>query len=369
MRSALRRSSLPSVRSASWTLPSTPPCGRVRYLSFSYITTTFQLFSISLCSLHTDFPILLRFLCPTVRALQGDLVPENQQQVMQSATVAMNSVGDLAVNALVQTFREPIAQIRPIFLAASIFYTFTIGTLLYAGRETPLERPRPSKTSSNEASTLNVLSFLRSLPNWMWRVGITNALGFFAFYCRQPNASEWISSSVLGGSPNAAAGTKSALLYEKGVNLYGRAGLIRGPVQILFSAFYPTLLSRGVTPGALMGTSFFIYSLYLIFFSTTHTPWIAIVGIILWALPQATLLSVPMGMTVALSDEGNRGRYLGALNIFAVIPQLIDTVYTGLISKNYGEWMIMYITAFWGLLTTFASFLLISEKLECWCCL
>lgn len=248
---------------------------------------------------------------------------------MQSATVVMNSVGDLAVNGLVRAVPEPINHIRSIFVVASIFYTFTICTLLYAGRETPLSELHPEMdvNTSAEPVTFNVLSYLRSLPSWMWRIGITNALGFFAFYCRQPNASEWISVSVLGGDPKAQEGSEGAMLYEKGVSLYGQAGLYRGVVQIIFSGLYPTMLACGLSPGILMGLSFLVYAIYLFLFSQTHSPLIAQIAIIMWALPQASLLSVPMGMTVALADNFNRGKYLGALNIFAVIPQLIDTTY------------------------------------------
>lgn len=127
-------------------------------------------------------------------------------------------------------------------------------------------------------------------------------------------------------------GSAEAALYEKGVNLYGKAGLVRGVLQIIFSALYPKLLDSGLQPGRVLAVAFALFSAILLAFANTNTPRIAEFVIIIMAFPAASLFSMPVGMTVELSDETNRGRYLGALNCFAVIPQLIDTTYVCVIS-------------------------------------
>lgn len=127
------------------------------------------------------------------------------------------------------------------------------------------------------------------------------------------------------GRADAPQDSKEALLYEKGVNLYGQAGIIRGIVQILFSAFYPKFLQLGASPGQLMCLGFIFFALVTMIFADTHNALIAQLSVILYSLPNACLLTLPIGLTVSMSDESNRGRYLGALNVFAVVPQLIDT--------------------------------------------
>lgn len=129
------------------------------------------------------------------------------------------------------------------------------------------------------------------------------------------------------GDADAAKGSHKAALYEKGVNLYGQAGLVRAVLQILFSAIYPTLLDCGLQPGKLLSVAFAVFSVAVFIFANTNVPAIAEFVVIMMAFPSAGLFSIPVGMTVELSDESNRGRYLGALNCFAVIPQLIDTAY------------------------------------------
>lgn len=128
------------------------------------------------------------------------------------------------------------------------------------------------------------------------------------------------------GSPTAAPGSQEAVLYEHGVRIYGQAGLPRAFLSAVFSAVYPSLL-RFVTPGQMMGCSYLAFSILLLIFSNTSSRLWAQIVVVLMAFPMAATFTLPVGVTVENSDKSNRGRYLGALNCFAVIPQLIDTLY------------------------------------------
>lgn len=136
------------------------------------------------------------------------------------------------------------------------------------------------------------------------------------------------------GRAEAPPASKEALLYEKGVNLYGQAGIIRGIVQILFSAFYPKFLEWGASSGQLMCLGFMSFAIVTLIFAGTHSVLIGQLCVILYSLPYACLMTVPIGLALTLeqSDETNCGRILGLMNIFAVIPQLIDTAYVFLLS-------------------------------------
>lgn len=290
-----------------------------------------------------------------MRALQGDLVPDYQQHDLQSASVVMGSSGDLAANALIHLFEEPVTKIRLCFVIAAIFYTATVLVLLFAGKEKPLRPDHPDIQDAKKQS-LNILEYLRGLPHWMWRIGGTYALGFFTLFCVMPNASSWVGSSVLGGDPDAAQGSGAAKAYEKGVNIYGRAGLVRALIQLLFSAIYPWLL-KCLTVGQLMGSSFGLYGVLLLIFAGTEKVITAQILVIAMGLPTAAEFTLPVGVTVENSDASNRGRYLGALNCFAVIPQLIDTMYTGYVSGAWGEAAVMRVGGIWALLTAISAFL------------
>lgn len=152
-----------------------------------------------------------------VRALQGDLIPVDQQHSVQSASIVMFSLGDLTASALLRLFPEPVSQIQICFLVAALIYSTSVASLLLLGHETPLtpltdeEHHDEEADASGEgdtsetaqrrgASAYNIFAYLHALPSWMWRIGITHALGFFALFCFLPNTSSWLGGSVLGGS-------------------------------------------------------------------------------------------------------------------------------------------------------------------------
>lgn len=74
-----------------------------------------------------------------------------------------------------------------------------------------------------------------------------------------------------------------------------------------------------------MGASFGFFGILLMTLAGTSEKSLGEVVVVLMALPIAAHFTLPVGLTVENSNPYNRGRYLGALNCFAVIPQIIDT--------------------------------------------
>lgn len=135
-----------------------------------------------------------------VRALQGDLIPSAQQHSVQSASIVMFSVGDLVASTMINLSKEPVSSIHKIFFFTGIVYFLSVASLLILGKETPITEDESTADHPDDASySFNIFSYLRSLPAWMWRLGATHALGFFALFCFYPNTSSWLGSVVLGG--------------------------------------------------------------------------------------------------------------------------------------------------------------------------
>lgn len=131
--------------------------------------------------------------------------------------------------------------------------------------------------------------------------------------------------------------------------MFGKAGLIGGFFQLIIAGLYPAILRCGIRPGHVLGAGFAVCSTCIFLLSHTTVPRLGQLVVVMIGLPSALLYTIPVGLTVSKSDESNRGRYLGALNCFAVIPQLIDTSYTGFVSRHFGEAAVMLIAATWGL--------------------
>ena len=297
-----------------------------------------------------------------VRALQGDLVPERQQHVVQSATVVMGSLGDLCISSVLERYPNPVASIRRIFAVAAGLYTFTSVALLFLASE---ERHHPQTEdnptiSTSENRKWNPLGYFRSLPAWLWSVGGVFALGFFSFFLLLPNFSAWLGESVLRGVPDAPLGTPDRSRYELGVRAVGKAGAMRAGISILVAAAYPTLLKLLGAP-LLLAFAFAGYGVLVFFVSGTHNLGWGQAMVAFYSIPMTVLFLVPMAITVKKSSKVNRGKHLGALNIFAVIPQLIDTAYSGHVAKKWGESMVMRIGGAWSILAALFAIAFVRE--------
>lgn len=153
------------------------------------------------------------FLFRTVRALQGDVVPRHQQHSLQSASIVMFSLGDLAASGLVHAIEEPVSYIRYCFLAAGLMYFLTVASLLFLAKERPIQ-PNELSVEESQGQAMNIFSYLHALPPWMWRVGGTHALGFFSLFCFLPNTSTWLGTTVLGGTSGLRRCTCSDFRFE-----------------------------------------------------------------------------------------------------------------------------------------------------------
>lgn len=206
-----------------------------------------------------------------VRALQGDLIPNHQQHSIQSASIVMFSLGDLAASTLLGLFPEPVSRIQTIFLVAALIYSTSVASLLVLGKEKPLDSHGDESDGESENSdfridqqlgdeqredivpqqqqlqdlrelrqlrqlqrlqevqrqveeqsvddlSFNIFEYLRSLPSWMWRIGFTHALGFFSLFCFLPNASSWLGTTVLGGTLLSPLFSPRCVFFNIGFN-------------------------------------------------------------------------------------------------------------------------------------------------------
>ena len=279
--------------------------------------------------------------------------------------MVMGSFGDLAANWLVNCFDKPMQHMTALFFIALIIYTLTVSSILLVTSERqyiPANAPNPATTRKRITNPLNVIGYAHSLPSFMWPIGGTLGIGFFSLFCTLPNLSSWLSTIVFQGDPEAAHGTPEAIAYERGISTYGQAGYMRAALQMLFAATYYKLLDWNIfNGGQLMGLCFTIFGVLALLFATTTSHLLGRVVVIALGLPTAAACTIPIGMIVERSNETNRGHLLGAMNIFVVIPQLIDTLYTGWVSHSFGEQWVLRLGAIWALVTALSACLFVTH--------
>lgn len=300
------------------------------------------------------------------RALLGDIIPPEQQHAVQGSLIIGTSLSDLVMNAIIHQFSEPVAHIRLLYILAVTVFTSSALLLLWLTRAAD---PRsiqihPQSATGNDyddetrtSLSSNPISRMKSLPEWVWRVGLTTSLGWLMLFCVRPNASAWLGRSVLGGDPDASPGSSSVLKYEHGVKMYSQASILRALLQIVIGIAYPQLVNAGFKPSHQVGFAYFLSSVIVACFARTKNAAYAQGVIAILAFPMAFTFATTNAVPVALSTDSDRGTNLGIINTFAVIAQMADTVYTGSISRAWGESAVMLIGAGWGFAAFVAAFI------------
>lgn len=298
------------------------------------------------------------------RALLGDVVPSEQQHAIQGALIIGSSLSDLVVNAVLHQLDEPVAYVRLLYMLTMTLFTLSTLLLLWLtrGTDTSLLATKPrvlavGQSDSQIHQTSNPVLYILTMPSWLWRIGLTTFLGWLMLFCVRPNATTWLGSSVLGGDPQAPAGSPLLLKYEQGVNLYGMASVVRTLLQITVGAVYSHLIKVGFKPSHQVGVAYLISSVLLVSFARTNNPLLGQLVIVSLALPMAFTFATTNAVPVTRSSDADRCINLGIVNVFAVCAQIADTMYTGFISKTFGESAVMLVGAAWGFSACVAAFI------------
>lgn len=295
-----------------------------------------------------------------LRALLGDLVPERQQAEMQAATLVAAAAGDFCSNALIGTFESPVLHIRFLFAVHALVYLGTSLVLMAVAKEKKKNMDKKESDKGKKQKSAPVLSQIRSVPQrilryyrdipvWLWKVGVVYACAFFAFFCFVPNWSNWLGASVLAGDPRAKVGSPAYMRYQSGTAIMGETGMATSLLGLSLAAAYPALLRR-FSAARLVGASFGAYGIVVVLLAGTQNVLLARCIIVAYAIPRVAMATVPAILTVQKSEPENRAKSLGTLAIFCVVPQMIDTLYTGYVSKVAGEAATIRIGACWSII-------------------
>lgn len=285
------------------------------------------------------------------RALLGDLLPPARQHDAQSAAAVLASLAEISAGAFLFALREPLAYVRLAFAAASIILLITTFVSLRVCVEVPLHAgppdiemeevvegadeqrgaAGPSRTSSDieeeKCDDEQDGSFVvdgplktdipRSVPVWreigslvtdaicnfpraLVPVGVVYGLAWLCWYASLPWFSAWLGDSVMRGSSTAPVGSAKAILYQKGITLFGVASIIKALVSLAFSAIYPWLLGLGGRKGeALMfSTPFIVFGIALAVVARTHSAIIAGAVVVMAGIPFVATQTIPIAIVV-----------------------------------------------------------------------
>lgn len=200
-----------------------------------------------------------------------------------------------------------------------------------------------------------------NFPRPLIKVGIVYGLAWFQWFASLPFYSHWLGVDVLHGDPTAKAGSASALAYQQGVTVFSVASMAKALLAMVFAAFYPTILEwvGAVGERVVFGLAFLIFSTVLFALAFTRDVYMAAMVIALGSVPFILTQTIPIAMVVQRFPE-HLASNLGVLNLFCVVPQLIDTLYAGKVAEVWSESVLLRVASCWGFVTAIAAFLLLS---------
>ena len=288
------------------------------------------------------------------RALLSDLGSQKQQSLAQTLASLFQGCGQITGFLMASAFGSPLKYIEAIFGIAYGTMTFMMTIACLFAKEEPHQSVSdPDKPEGSSVwqgvrrGFVNVYLGIRRMQSAMMPVVLVVGLTWFAWFCFMPYTTDWFGRTVFGGEP----GTQ---LYQDGVAAGSRASAYQALVQLLFSLCC-TLLLRFVS---LKWTYMFCQAdlaVCLFLAGFIHQKDIATLIVALTGIALAATNIFPFAIVGYLcKDDGKKGLNMGMLNVFIVIPQLIDTAYTGSLVDRFGPKAIMFCGACWATLATLA---------------
>ena len=352
------------------------------------------------------------------RALLGDLVGREQQHEVQSCAAVIASLTEIGGSLFVWGLKEPVSRIGEAYLVASFVMVVTVCVTLVVCKENVgvaedrgfigLERgeeevelkslesgedeaelevesgekvntsdtqvceevvnstalPTSGNVANNDGLIYSIYDLLRSaistFPAELCKVGAVYGLAWFCWFCCLPYFSAWMGKEVLSGDPEAPKGSPAAQAYQKGVNVFAIANVFKALTALCFSAAYPTMLRfiGKVGERVIFAGTFALFSPILYATSGTRSTTLAGLTVAISSVAFIATQTIPIAIVIQRYSQ-NVASNLGIFNLFCAVPQLLDTLYTGLLAEKAGETAVLKIAAAWGVAAAVAAMFLL----------
>ena len=302
------------------------------------------------------------------RAFVGDMLPEDQVTqgfAFQSFFIGIGAVVASALPYMLSNWfnvsnvapagQLPASVIYSFYLGAAAFFLAVAWTVLKSKEYSPeqlaqFDAHNPQPAASDAQATM--LSDLIAMPKTMKQLAVVQFFTWFALFAM------WIyTTSAVTKHIYHAVDTSSAA-YNEGANWVGICFAAYNGFSALCAFLLPILAKRtnrktthaiSLTVGGL--------SLMSIFF--IQQPILLLVPMIGIGLAWSSILSMPYAILACTLPANKMGFYMGAFNIFIVIPQILAASILGYVSKHFFQGEAIYTLAFGGFSMLIAALLVL----------
>ncbi|KAG2389358.1 hypothetical protein C9374_013918 [Naegleria lovaniensis] len=300
------------------------------------------------------------------RALVADIATQNKQDVANACFTFWVGLGNIIgygssmidFSQFIPMYASPICHKNCVNLKVA-FYIAAINvvicctfTLLFAKEYTleSLENTLAPSYRKKEASRLKeedmifskrlkklcchpnpikrIIDYIYNIPRVMKILCVFQFFSWIGWFAFLVYITDWVGESVFRGNPDPQH--PAYQLYETGVR-FGSIGLAGFSVVSMFiSPFIPRLSKNYGTKTLLFFSQVFLSLLLLMTFFIRNKYW-AIVLISCFGLPFSITNTLPFTICSTAANDFSKGTFMGILNIFIVVPQLIMSLFNPLV--------------------------------------
>ena len=303
------------------------------------------------------------------RAFVADLLPEGQRTrgfAMQSLFIGLGAVIASALPWLMTNLfhiTDPGTGLHAIpytvrlsfYIGAAAFFGAVLYTILTTGEYPPedLETFRAARRSSRGpgAAVREIASALREMPPTMRKLGGVQLLTWLGLFCM------WLYFPVAVAHNVFGAVNTTSPLYKAGIEWGGICFAAYSAVCFAFSFALPPLartLGRKHTHSICLTLG----GLGLLGVLLMHNKYLLLLSMAGVGIAWASTLSMPYAMLAAVLPPRRIGVYMGIFNFFVVLPEILASLFFGLIMRHLLHDNRIYAIAAGGLFLLVAALLM-----------
>jgi maltose/moltooligosaccharide transporter len=278
-------------------------------------------------------------------ALVLDLCATPRESARGTAAVTtLTAVGNLSATLL---GFAPLATVLTFFLSDSqalffigmaLFVLSCIPTLV-ASKETPfVPPPRSMARLSMRERARSLGASVKSVPRWFWRLCLVYSFSSAATTPILFSFTDFVATSCFGGVATSND-PKLRALYDEGVHWGSLCLALQSGVVFFYSLVLPYLQRCfSIRVLYMIGHVLGSVALALPFFAFAQTPTMAMVISVPYAIFNASFSTLPFGLlSVASTNSDSGGLFVGVLNAFQVVAQLVINAIYGVIVQKTGN--------------------------------
>lgn len=309
-----------------------------------------------------------------LRAIIADIAPESQQELGQSISSIWQAIGGI-VGFLVGYIWDPLTIMRPYFVASATALVATTTIACFVAKE---KRHVNSMDTTGCCGSIarvfsDVFVGITKMPTGMRRICYLQFATWAAWFAYNPNWPAWMGQYIYGGATQHP-GTKSTpqtAAFARGQQLGGLGQAIASGVQCVCSFLVPSVVRmaglRSVYVGCfLVFVASFVGMGLLPAQNSEMDPnpslapnYAAVALMAATGIPLAATNIFPFSIIGRdFGSDPNLALYMGSLNIFIVLPQLLDTLYSGKLADEFGWNVVLLTGAAWTVIATGLIFFL-----------